>query len=379
MVDSETYNSIFTKKVKPMQAASKYHYLLCEGLSKNGVEVQCLSNLPITRINCDRLIVSPRKKKYRNMQIQYIPVINIPIIRHMLMFIISFLKAVFSSKDTVILYDVLVITSAYGALLGSKITGKKKIGIVTDLPQFMQVGSNSLFLKINNRIMKSADGYVLLTKDMNDVVNKEGKPYIILEGHVDENMAHVGHKNIDSEHRAVIYAGSLMQKYGIRNLCESFLKIAKPFEELHIYGDGDYVNELVQLASQNKNIIYHGNCPNNEVVRKELEAVLLVNPRPTEGEYTKYSFPSKTMEYMVSGTPVLTAKLQGIPSEYDEYVYYFDDRDPKGLEVALRKILDKSDNDLREYGENARRFVLQNKTNTIQAKKIIIFVNEFFT
>ena len=55
-------------------------------------------------------------------------------------------------------------------------------------------------------------------------------------------------------------------------------------------------------------------------VAEELKATLLVNPRPTTEEFTIYSFPSKNMEYMASGTPLLTTKLPGMPEEYHQYV-----------------------------------------------------------
>ena len=54
------------------------------------------------------------------------------------------------------------------------------------------------------------------------------------------------------------------------------------------------------------------------------EAKLLINLRNPEDKYTKYSFPSKTFEYMVSGTPFFTTKLEGIPSEYYNYLYCID-------------------------------------------------------
>ena len=38
-----------------------------------------------------------------------------------------------------------------------------------------------------------------------------------------------------------------------------------------------------------------------------------VNPRQNNEEFTKYSFPSKTMEYLASGVPVVAYKLDGIP------------------------------------------------------------------
>ena len=77
---------------------------------------------------------------------------------------------------------------------------------------------------------------------------------------------------------------------------------------------------------------------------------------------------------MVSGTPVLSSKLAGIPDEYDEYLYYFDDSDPDGLYKAMSKLFSQSDSELQIKGNSARQFVLKNKNNIVQAEKLINFI-----
>ena len=107
------------------------------------------------------------------------------------------------------------------------------------------------------------------------------------------------------------------------------------------------------------------------VVQLQKEVTLLVNPRPTGAEYTKYSFPSKNMEYMVSGTPVLTTNLPGMPIEYKKYVYLIDDESVEGLSEMLRTVLSKPREELLKKGVEAREFVLNNKNNIMQAQKVL--------
>lgn len=376
MFDDKTYAELFTKAKKPLHAANKYHTLLSRGLSRNGAEVNTYSSLPISRENCDKKFVKAPTRNDDGVLREYVAVLNFPVVRHLMTFSGAFFKALFSKKGTVVLYDVLNISLCYGAVLGAKLGGKKCVGIITDLPQFMPIAQNERLLKINKKLIALADGYVFLTKEMHNAVNQKNKPYVVLEGHVDSDMATREHEPFSDQKKKVLYAGSLRTIYGIKNLCEAFAACSKENEELHIYGDGDYVPELRELIKEKNNIIYYGNRPNGEVVEAELDSLLLVNPRPTEGEYTKFSFPSKTLEYMVSGTPVLSACLQGIPSEYDEYLYYFDDKDPRGLEKKLRELLDKPADELARRGEKSRAFALDKKNNVKQAEAIMKLIGE---
>jgi len=52
-----------------------------------------------------------------------------------------------------------------------------------------------------------------------------------------------------------------------------------------------------------------------------LKADVLVNPRENNEEYTKYSFPSKNIEYLASGNPVVAYMLDGMGDCYREYIY----------------------------------------------------------
>ena len=114
---------------------------------------------------------------------------------------------------------------------------------------------------------------------------------------------------------------------------------------------------------------------NQEIVKEEVKATLLINPRPTNQEFVKYSFPSKNMEYLVSGTPLLTTRLPGMPMEYYPYIYTIDAETDEGLCKTLRVLLSKSKQELHENGKRAKMFVLENKNENIQGKKIVLLLN----
>ena len=172
-----------------------------------------------------------------------------------------------------------------------------------------------------------------------------------------------------------MYAGQLRNIYGIDYLVKGFVNANIKDLELHIYGKGDYAKELEKICKERSNIKYFGTVPNEIVVQKELEATLLINPRPTGEEYTKYSFPSKNMEYMASGTPVLTTNLPGMPKEYHKYVYIINDESENGMKNSLQTILALPSEALHQKGAEAKNFVLDNKNNIKQAERALEILN----
>lgn len=74
---------------------------------------------------------------------------------------------------------------------------------------------------------------------------------------------------------------------------------------------------------------------------------------------------------MVSGTSTLTSNLPGMSEEYKQYVYLIEDETVEGLTNTLRSVLLKTKEELHQKGMIARDYVLYNKNNIVQAKKIV--------
>lgn len=256
------------------------------------------------------------------------------------------------------------------------------VAVVTDLYGLMQnVDKKSFFVrmagKLNTWYIGSFSKYILLTEQMNEVVNPKGCPHMVMEALCDSLLVKESIDKVDKYHpRIVIYAGSINEIYGLKMLAEGFLRANVEDSKLVYYGSGPYMDEYKSLCEKHSNLEYRGIVSNEVVVAEELRASLLVNPRFTTGEFTKYSFPSKNMEYMASGTPLLTTNLPGMPKEYHKFVFLFQEETVEGYADAIRNVLSKSEPELISFGAKAREFVLKNKNNIAQGKRIIDFINE---
>lgn len=372
MHDSSTFKKLFTRETKPIQAAGKYHQLMCEGIVKNGVDLETIALLPINKANSGRKIIRGFDAFEKGVVYQYIPVINARLFKQLFSFVCAFLRVIRQPSSSILVADYLNFFATKGALLAARIRRIKCFGVVTDLPEFLWRDSKA---KKYKRILKKFDGFVFLTEGMSKKVDVLEKPFLVLEGHSDSSMNYRT-RQPDEKTKVILYAGTLNKRYGILNLCEAFLACHKEDEELHIYGDGDSKETILQYVGKDKNIKYMGNVANDIVVKAELNAHLLVNPRQGNEEFTKYSFPSKTMEYMATGTPVCMYYLPGMPNEYKEYLNLVDDGEPvSSLSKTIRRVLDDYDDAL-DKAEKGRRFVLEEKNNVKQAKRLIDFISE---
>ena len=365
------------------QQGQKYNQLLMEGLVENGAQVCSLSTRPINRSITRQKFFKGEKEQEKGIDYDYIPFFNMKLLRELSVLFGIFFKVLFAKgnrKNTVVICDGLNIAASMGAIPAAALRGFQTIGIVTDVPGHLSYARKvSNAQKLNLAIMRSFKGYLLLTQQMSEVVNPKNRPYIVLEGHADQAMEAIENTlSGKSEKKIVFYAGSLMEIYGIGQLVEGFLAADIPNSELHIYGDGDYAEKLRAQAAEHDCIKYHGVAPNSEIVKAELAASLLVNPRPSHEEYTKYSFPSKNMEYMASGTPVLTTRLPGMPEDHKDYVYFIEQEDAEGIKIALQTIFAQDPQTLHDFGAKAKAFILKEKNNRAQAAKVIAFARDAF-
>lgn len=280
-------------------------------------------------------------------------------------------------KPSYIICDSIVSAATYAAVKLGKRYKIPVVAIVTDVPEFMCGGKVGIIGRITARFMKKYDGYILLTEQMNDVVNPKGKPYMVMEGACGEIPAL---SQIEPNKKIVMYSGSLWKKEaGLEYLTEGFIRANIPNSELHFYGTGEFVEELINISQKHENVKYMGCVTNEEMVRKQTEATLLVNPRPSDAEFCKYSFPSKTFEYMASGTPVLMTKLPGIPEEYFKYVYTIEEETSAGIERLIKNVLSQDENELKRKGLSAREFVKDYKNYRIQSNRIANFLQEYIS
>lgn len=321
-------------------------------------------------------------------QAQGIGFLNLPIVKHVSRYLrlgkpISHALDSSDSPQVVIAYS-------FSAVMAFSLKRAKRAHpsivtclVVADLPEFMNLSANKrtlrtvlgdLTIKRLYKTLDYVDCAVVLTEPMATRM-RFTKPYVVTEGIAEDSdspgaIAGGNAASNDNEH-TVLYTGGLNEAFGVVNLVKAFSTLEDPALRLVLCGTGDAVETIQRYAQADHRIIYRGLLPRDEILALQKQATVLVNPRQNTGEYVKYSFPSKLMEYMASGTPVVAYDLAGMPSEYREHLVLVPDNDLESLAETIQQVASQTAQERRAIGQSAREFVLTQKNPETQAKKIL--------
>ncbi len=205
-----------------------------------------------------------------------------------------------------------------------------------------------------------------------------GRRVCLLEGGVAPDRLGAGPRSRESLDPApfrMVLAGSLEPYNGIR-LALAALAILPPDVELVVAGTGSLAGEVQAASGRETRLTHRGFLSFDEVMDLYASADLLLNLRLTADRTTRYFFPSKLMELLASGTPVLSTSSGHTASEYGHVLYLLDDETPAGLARRVLEIRKVAPTDRRALGARARAFMLEHKTWARQGARLVAYLKE---
>lgn len=359
-------------------AAHTFQRALLDGMKQHDIKIDVISTPYVSCYPKAKLLHINGGISNKGIIIHSVPFTNIVGIKHLSKFlnIRKKLRQILTNNEDcrIVIYG--IHSPFLLSLLGLKRDYKYKTClIVPDLPEYMSEKKNILYIiaKSLDRIfinygLKKIDSYALFSSLMTERLDI-CKPYTVLEGIYKNNDSCT--QIPKSKHKVVLYSGNLDTRYGIMTLIDAFTTISDNDFRLWICGNGNSVSNILECTKKDPRIKYWGVLPREEVLKMQREATILVNPRRSSEAYTRYSFPSKTMEYLASGTPTIMAHLASIPPEYDPYIHYLEDESVEGLRKKIIEVASMTQEELKSFGLKAREFILTKKNNYNQANKLI--------
>lgn len=279
---------------------------------------------------------------------------------------------------------VIVVYSLMYPYLKAVINIKKKFPnihvccIVLDLPEYFNDSKLYLNKMVDNNATKKIyslvpeiDSFILLTEFMKNKLSIGNRPWILLEGIY--NPIEISRQ--EKRKKTILYTGKLDLRFGIKEMINAFMKIKDKEFVLWICGSGQDQHYVEESVKKDSRIKYWGVVDQTKVFEMQRQATILINPRKGDADYTKYSFPSKTMEYMASGTPTLMYPLPGIPTSYLKHLIIIPDNSLETLITYMTEWTNKDQKILDKIGNEAREFILNNKNSEVQAVNLYSFIS----
>lgn len=385
-------NEIFSNSIGPIQfAADNLQSNLIKGLAKNlNEELDVINAVFIGSFpKRYRLMIyrGMRLKKATSRYFEDISFINLPILKQFhrtfnISMSLNRWKKSNPMDKRIIIYS-MHLPFILAATIFKQLNKDYRITLVVpDLPEYMNFDNEfrpffSLLKFIDTKLIynriRLVDSFVVLIKNMIERMNVSNIPYVVVEGMCDPSEVKQIEQefNKSTEEKIILYSGSLHKKYGVLLLIETLSILDDTDYKLWICGDGDAKEDILVACRNNPNIVFFGQIQRDEVLSLQSKCTVLVNPRSADDVYTLYSFPSKTLEYLLASKPVIMDRLKGIPDEYSEYLFFVDEYSPKGFAQKIKELCNLSNIELSEIGQRCRNFVINEKNYTKQCKKII--------
>ncbi len=370
-------------------AAQTFQSALLEGLDKFYPDRTIITASPIDSYPKVKKVMFKRKLFSHNNHDDngtdvFVGMVNLPLLKMLSKCIRLSREIRRQTKNEGVEYIAVVYSCVSPALLAywfNRRRFKMSCLIVPDLPEYVsskKTLSYTLAKTIEKWITRpvylAIDKFVLLSPYMREKLPIQGKQYVVVEGIYRPTKggnvpANREIKIDEAKRKAILYTGNLNRRYGIPFLLEVFSKLGDRYE-LWIRGDGETKEEILHLSKTDSRVKYIEPLDKARLLDLLEEADVLVNPVSPDEEFTRYFFPSKTMEYIASGTPVVMSHLACIPKEYDRYLIYPEENSVESFSRAIEYACSLKDTEKKERAFSARHFMENDKNSFVQAKKI---------
>lgn len=172
--------------------------------------------------------------------------------------------------------------------------------------------------------------------------------------------------------KTAVYAGTLIYYNGTRELLQAFAMLG-PEYQLHIYGYGPMEQEVRQAAQDYDNIHFHGRFNPEETAQILANYQLLINPRHIDPGIENFTFPSKLVDYILTGKSVLSSDFKTLPPAYREFTYILEDLQPETLAAGVHKVFDDPLTLRQARGQAGIDYIKENQTYSKIAQRLIRF------
>jgi glycosyltransferase involved in cell wall biosynthesis len=203
-----------------------------------------------------------------------------------------------------------------------------------------------------------------------------GGPKLHLDGGVSQ-MRFDDRKNPTShagQRPAILYSGAMTQHGGVDLLVRAFQKLPNPQAELWLCGKG-HSPVVARFAVADHRIRLCGLVTEERLRGYCQDAAVFANPRPAALACNKKNFPSKVLEYMSYGRPIISTWTVGLSPEYRDVLVVVEKETPECFAAAIERVLSWESGELCAMRQKIRSFLLT-RLWSFQARRLIQWLSE---
>jgi glycosyltransferase involved in cell wall biosynthesis len=369
-----------TDRGMPVQT-QRFGWALVESLGANGVEVDLVVAEPVADFPHNRrLLIRGQHFTEAGVAGRSVSFVNLPAVKN--------LTRYWSGRRAARLVgvknaDAVLVHGVHSAFLWlalglGKRHGIPTVAVLTDAPSLHTKFDNaltSLLKRLDRRLILAAlrrlDGVVALTPGLSELA--AGRPAMLMEGIAisPRDVDGAPLRTVDDLPR-VVYAGGLSAEYGVLDLLDS-VEQASEVWTLEFFGRGPAVAAIQEAERQGLRVAYRGSVAPDEMARVYASSDVLVNPRPPHGALAHQAFPSKLLEYLASGVPVVTTELPTLPRDYLDHVTLAASS-PPGLAAAIDGLVRAGSPSRERLGSDAKEFILRTRGVERQGERLKSFI-----
>jgi glycosyltransferase involved in cell wall biosynthesis len=383
-------STILEQEIPPIQTQRFGKALVATLRAGFNENVEVLSTAPLVDFPHSRLLFAPRAKWSidNKTQATMVSFLNLTVLKHLtrfiatIVFVSQWIRKNKNSRRIIILLGVQS-CKLWGVLFSQILAPCTIISYLTDDLGISLSWERSLLKKMRQVdvvLMKwglqKVSGIIAMTRDLSEKL-APGRPALIMptiQQSKPNTVASNPCKSNDGTFN-ITYTGKLCHDYGIDLLLETFKQANRSNWRLLISGWGEMEDTVRDLARGNPQVEYLGFLNSEELSELRQRANVFVNPKLTSTPISGLAFPSKIVEYLSTGKPVISTDLRIFDDEFRRHLIIAQSDSPEELIRCLDQIISWDDHQRESWRLQTLRFVNEELSPGVQGVKIRGFID----
>ena len=338
------YDSVKNRRIASLAAVNKMNYI-CRALDRTGCPVEIISCGMIAGEAIDQteeLAEGDIKVRYfKTRKASRAKMIRIyHVLRQNIVLFFYLLKNVNKKEQILVYHSLGLMRCVYWA---KKI---KRFRLILEVEEIY----NDVFLKskasrrMEERFIKNADKYIFPTELLNQKLNSENKPFVLIHGtyQVEPDRR----ERFDDGKIHVVYAGTFDPQKGGSVAAITAVAWLPEYYHVHILGFGSEkdTKELCALIEEINEVsaakvTYDGLLSGEDYIRFLQRCQIGLSTQNPDAAFNDTSFPSKILSYMANGLRVVTVRIPAIEgSAVGDDVIYYEEQTPDKIAQAILSV-----------------------------------------